>query len=137
CDGAWPLEGKLDFVAANKLAPVITLKHRVGGDANNTGVALNGAANHTHRCITSTGAGANFSIDWVISELSAGADVELDLNYDAGGLHYVEVAGAGYILGVPFLLHLSDKVQADELLDGAGLPQNPDLLGTDDIDFEW
>ena len=132
--GAWPMMGKLAYIGANALP--VQVKHRVGGSANNAGVPLNGGANYTFAGVTSIGAGATFDINWIIGELRNGADVELDLFYRRGGRHYVEVVGAGFILGQPFLLHVSDKAQCS-FWAGRWNIDPLDILGTNDVDFEW
>ena len=119
------MDGKLAYIALNDLEDDIVVKHRVDGYANNNGTPLNGAQNYEHMGVTSLGAGADFDFDWILSELERGEDVELDLFYQGpgNGRHYVEVVGAGYSGGKPFLLHVSDLAQAD--IDPT------DTLGTD------
>ncbi len=127
--GVWPMDGKLAYIGMNGLAPFFRIKHRVGGFANNAGTPLNGGADYTNMGVTSQGAGASFDVDWILTELMDGEDVEMDLHYQNGGRHYVEVTGGGRILGMPFLLHLSDSVQSD---------QDPtDTQGTHHVDFDW
>ena len=49
--------------------------------------------------------------------------------YTGGGGHRVELVGGGTILGIPFVLHMSDYLQTD---------QDPaDSKGTDRIDFSF
>lgn len=136
-DGVWPMDGKLAYIAMNGLARFLKIKHRVGGFANNALTPLNGGADYTSMGVTSQGAGASFDIDWILMELMDGEDVEMDLHFlddpatpeNEEGRHYVEVAGGGRILGMPFLLHLSDSVQSDK--------DPADTLGTNHVDFDW
>jgi hypothetical protein len=96
-------------------------------------VPLDGSVDITRHGVTSEGKG---DVSWqaIFDELCDGEDVELDLAYlDADGnitgRHYVEVVGAGTILGIPYIQHVSDHLQSDV---------DPlDNLGTGQVDFEW
>ncbi|MCC6679307.1 MAG: PEP-CTERM sorting domain-containing protein [Phycisphaeraceae bacterium] len=132
-DGVWPLDGKLKYLNDTGLDANLDVKH-VGGGANNTaggdgaGGTLDGDDDYTAHGVTSEGQGA-LTWAWIQNELANGEDVELEFYYVNGGAHYVEVTGAGTILGVPFITHVSDQAQTD-------VDAN-DNKGTDKVQFDF
>jgi hypothetical protein len=52
-------------------------------------------------------------IDWMISELEHGENVEMWMNWAGGGAHLVDLVGGGKIGGVPFLAWIHDFKQGD------------------------
>ena len=50
-------------------------------------------------------------IDWIISELKDGEDVELAIGWSGGGGHWVDLIGGGYVEGVPWLAWVHDTKQ--------------------------
>ncbi|HQY87191.1 MAG TPA: hypothetical protein PK402_00940 [Tepidisphaeraceae bacterium] len=146
--GVWPLDGKMQYLADNDLDGKISVKYLTNGDTSSGSADLDGDVDYDHAGQTATGAGAVFDIDWILGELEDGEDVEMDLYYQPDppdGRHYVQLVGGGRILGVPFLLHTSDKVQNSHRDDDPLTPLvdesfefDPfDTEGTGDIDFEW
>lgn len=129
--GVWPLDGKLKFISENKLEDKLEVKHRGTGRSGGTpSVALTGTEDLTRHGVTSEGKGATVTWEWILSELEAGEDVEIDLHYRrGGGRHYVNVIGAGMILGVPYIRHISDHIQTDK--------DPRDRKGTNKVDFEF
>lgn len=132
--GVWPMDGKLQYL--NTLDnPNIIVNYQDAGDNGND--AGNGNA-LTDGGYQSGGAGIEAmyqgtpSFDFIQSELAAGEDVELDIRFpctDSNGnpstcRHYVEVTGAGSILGVQWITTVSDQNQG---VDG----------GTDTTQFDF
>jgi hypothetical protein len=116
-DGVWPMAGLLQYLADENLTQrVMLVQHRIDGD-------LVGDKSYIFAGQTSWGTGLDYSTTWLLNELSRGAAVSLDLAYFSGpngtgavgGRHYVEVVGGGYIAGVPYMVHLSDLVQANHV----------------------
>ncbi|MFN0057581.1 MAG: PKD domain-containing protein, partial [Planctomycetota bacterium] len=126
--GVWPLRGKLKYLAIDQLGDYVSV-HHMGGEFAGGGIPLDGNVDFTEMGITSHALGSTFSFDVLLNEIQRGSDVELDLHYQGGGRHYVEVVGAGYLGGKPFILHVSDKQQADK--------DPTDSQGTTDVDFEF
>lgn len=146
-EGVWPLDGKMQYLADNDLGDKIKVKYLTNGDTSSGSADLDGDIDYDHAGLTAEGHGAVFDIDWILQELEDGEDVEMDLYYQPDppdGRHYVQLVGGGRILGMPFLLHSSDKEQNsyredDPLtMEDESFDFDPfDLFGTDDIDFEW
>jgi hypothetical protein len=112
------LEGKLKYAGDANIASSLSIKHQGllgGGDVVKDGVK-------------STGKGADINIDFIISELEKGEDVEFGYLW-AGGGHFVDITGAGYILGVPFITYVSDHLQSDV--------DTTDTKGTENVDFSF
>ena len=85
------------------------------GDAGN-GHTL-GAGNYTANGVTAVNKGAP-SFEFIQSEIAHGEDVEIDVQWNCGTVaapivcrHYVEVTGAGTILGKQWITHVSDQHQ--------------------------
>ena len=144
--GVWPLDGKLEYLSAlgnpNVVVNVQDSNAFDDGTAGN-GNGINPGQDYTAHGVTATNQGTP-SFSFIQSELAAGEDVEFDIVYlcpqsgeytgsdgnivkcDAGtaiGRHYVEATGAGSILGVNIITHISDEDQ-----DAAG--------GTDTVRFD-
>jgi len=126
--GVWPLDGKLKYISDNKL----DLKVHHQGDefaADKGTIPLDGTKDITLHGVTSRGAGATATWAFICGELQRNEDVELDIHFDGGGRHYVNVIGCGMILGVPYIKHISDHAQTDV--------DPTDELGTDKVDFAF
>jgi hypothetical protein len=67
----------------------------------------------------------SLSFAFIQSEIAKGEDVEIDIRYRNGGRHYVEVTGAGTILGVPWITHVADQ------------HQDNNAAGTDSVQFDF
>jgi hypothetical protein len=103
--GVWPLNGKLQWLGDHNDAGV-----QVNVWDSSGGVSGVGTGNVTVNGVTAVNRGAvNFAS--ILSEIQAGEDVELDIVYPNGGRHYVEVTGAGSILGVNWITTVSDTLQ--------------------------
>jgi hypothetical protein len=116
--GASILRGKLTYLANNNLGNAVVVKHQ----ANGQGV---GGGDFMAAGLTSHGNGATPTASFITSEVCAGEDVELGFTYPRGGGHFVELTGAGSILGVPWITYLSDHDQTN------------DASGTTKIDFSF
>ena len=146
-DGVWPLDGKLSYLDDNNLG-WLSVKYQAGTgvdgsgtSAFNGGAALDGTTDYTANNVTAAGkspAGGGVTFDWILKELQHGEDVEIDISFQCGVdehdepqycRHFVEVTGAGYILGIPYITHLSDHAQTDE--------DPNDTEGTDQLDFDF
>ncbi|MEW6212234.1 MAG: hypothetical protein AB1631_28150, partial [Acidobacteriota bacterium] len=114
------LEGKLEYIANNRLGDKLTIKHQDDG----AGGSLPGGGNFTRHGLTSTGNGSTTAA-FIIKEICDGEDVELGFTYPGGGGHWVNVVKAGRINGVPFIGHVSDHDQSD------------DTQGTGQVDFSF
>lgn len=127
--GAAPiLEGKLEYVANNGLAGKVDTKHQ----------GMLGGGDVSHHGQTSTAHGAAIDIDWIISELAAGENVEMGY-LGANGGHFVDITGAGRILGIPWITYVSDHDQSDADVDNPGTPlvDETDTRGTGKVDFSF
>lgn len=107
------LSGKLCYLDHNDIT--LRVKHQ----------GLLGGSNYYDCHYLSYGQGTVVTADFIIKELCKGEDVELGFLYASGGGHFVEVVGAGTILGKPWIAHKSDHDQSD------------DTKGTDIIDFTF
>lgn len=121
--GVWPLDGKMKYIDDHNLQQCIKTKYQghVDPSADNN--------NHTVGGATAVNKGDKVSFDWIYNELCDDEDVEAIIEYPNGGLHAVELTGAGYICGKPFILHISDQKQTD-------VDPN-DEEGCDTEQFEW
>lgn len=112
--GVWPLDGKLRYLGSTGQTGLSVNFQDAGngaGDAGNGGTL--GAGNYTAGGVTAMNQGAP-SFAFIQSEIERGEDVEMDIRYPcATGTcrHYVEVTGAGTILGQPWITHVSDQKQ--------------------------
>lgn len=113
------LTGKLTYLANNNLGNRVVVNHQA---RNDEGV---GGGDFTAAGLTSHGNGAAPTAAFIQQEICAGEDVELGFIYANGSGHWVDVTGAGSILGVPWITYKSDHNQAD------------DTLGTTKTDFSF
>ena len=122
-DGVQPidiLKGKLTYVGNAGLAGKVVTKHQGllgGADV----MASNGQVSY--------GKGAAVDINFIINELMHGEDVEMAFFYPDGQGHMVDITGAGFILGVPWITYVSDHLQSDVDL--------TDTMGTGMVDFSF
>lgn len=144
------LRGYMQYVANNNLN--LTLKHQ--GCSTNGGVKctgnFNGTANFPFAGLTSNKQGGIVDPNFIYNEISAGAAVKAGfarpeegggMNADQDGGHAVSVIGAGSVLGLPFIVYLSDHVQT-ECANANLLPCPLNMLindnkGTDETDFSF
>jgi hypothetical protein len=112
-EGIWLLQAKLKFLAANNLGNKVETKmwgeYVVDSGASNTTVSVDGNS------ATATGMGTTLNIPQVMQQMKEGADCEMVVTYDSGGAHAVDLVGAGFHNGTPWLLWTSDVKQADEV----------------------
>jgi hypothetical protein len=113
------LTGKLTYLANNNLGNKVVVSHQARNDEGVGGGDFSAAG------LTSHGNGAKPTAAFIQQEICAGEDVELGFIYPGGGGHWVELTGAGSILGVPFITYKSDHDQSD------------DTKGTDKTDFSF
>jgi len=113
------LTGKLTYLANNNLGSKVVVNHQA---RNDEGV---GGGNFTAAGLTSNGNGAAPTAAFIQQEVCAGEDVELGFIYANGSGHWVDLTGAGTILGVPWITYKSDHDQSD------------DTKGTDVTDFSF
>jgi len=120
--GVWPLDGKLAYL--NNLGnPNVVVNYQDagdngGGDAGNGGTLTDGGYQSGGAGIEAMYQGTP-TFDFIQSELAAGEDVEIDIRFpcvDSNGnattcRHYVEVTGAGTILGTQWISTVSDQKQ--------------------------
>jgi hypothetical protein len=119
------LNGKLRYLDDNGLGPKLDIKHK-----NRIGQSFVSNANVTVGKTTSKADNSATSlIDWVISELEAGEDVELAIGWDSGGGHWVRLTGGGKVLGVPYVTFVHDAKQG--YVD-PGTPSDPSDDTTDE-----
>jgi len=118
------LRGKLAYLANSGLGGLLLVEHQDDSF---------GALNATWCGDTSFGRGNPPTAQFIIDRVCRNADVEAGYTWDAGGGHMVNVVGAGRILGIPWIAHISDHDQSD-----GDLP--PDLVdnnGTGGVDFTF
>ncbi len=113
------LTGKLTYLANNNLGNRVTVNHQA---RNDEGV---GGGDFTAAGLTSHGNGAAPTAAFIQQEVCAGEDVELGFIYPNGGGHWVDLTGAGTILGVPWITYKSDHDQSN------------DAAGTTKTDFSF
>jgi PEP-CTERM motif len=138
--GVWPLDGKLAYLNTidnpNIIVNFQDATDNGVGDAGNNGTLTDGGYQAGDGSNDGSGIVAAWqgtpSFSFIQSELAAGEDVEIDIRFpctDSNGnattcRHYVEVTGAGTILGVQWISHVSDQ---DQGVDG----------GTDSTQFDF
>jgi len=116
------LEGKLSYLGSNSLGG-LRVFHQGSVDGDNIG-GMNVSASG----VTSVGAGTTVTAQFIENEIAAGEDVELGYLYEGGSGHFVDVVGAGTILGDPWITYVSDHDQ--------GVDTGP-LSGTQFVDFSF
>ena len=125
--GVWPLDGKLAYLNTLDNPDIIVnfqdATDNGAGDAGNNGTLTDGGYQAGDGNNDGTGIEAMYqgtpTFDFIQSELAAGEDVEIDIRFpcvDSNGnattcRHYVEVTGAGTILGVQWISTVSDQEQ--------------------------
>lgn len=107
------LNGKLKFIdnPKNGLKYTLTIQH--WPDAN-----FGPAGNQTVGATESIDAskipgGPKKEIDWILSELAMGEDVELRWQWPGDGGHMVDLIGGGRVLGVPWIAFVHDANQGN------------------------
>lgn len=113
------LVGKLTYLNNVGLTNAVSVNHQ----------GMLGGGNVTVGGLTSKGFGTRVNARDMINALRAGRDVELGFLFVGGGGHFVEVVGGGFVGGVPYILHKSDRLQTNV--------DPTDTAGTDRIDFSW
>ncbi len=102
------LKGKLKYISDNNLQNKLKVKHKSRNDyadLSNDTVKVGNAKSIPHKDTTLS------VIDWIISELKDGEDVELSISWTGGGGHYVDLIGGGYVQGVPWVAWAHDNNQ--------------------------
>lgn len=115
--GTWGLQGKLSYIAANKLNERVSTTHWGVGGPDSGGANVSSSSGGV--TATSAGKGANVNFDQVLQALKEGQDCEMVITYGSGGAHAVDIVGAGKFKGQPWLIHASDVNQASDS-EGAG-----------------
>jgi hypothetical protein len=72
------------------------------------------AGNRTQGSTTSTSAGAKVTVEFLLTELAHGEDIEMDLSFDGserGAGHEIMITGGGMILGRPYVTFIHDQTQ--------------------------
>ena len=118
------VRGKLAYLANYGLGALLFVEHQDDGF---------GAANGTWCGLTSFGRGNPPTAQFIIDRVCRGADVEVGYKWNGGGGHMVNVVGAGWILGAPWIAHVSDHVQSDLDLP----PDLKDNEGAGTVDFTF
>jgi hypothetical protein len=78
--------------------------------------------------IISRGRGTLIQPKFVIQQLQDGEDVAF-----GDTRHVMDIVGAGYIFGIPYILYVSDHVQSFNAVGGFG----GDTVGTGQVDFSF
>jgi hypothetical protein len=60
------------------------------------------------------------TVEFIMNELKDGEDVEMAISWDEGGGHWVELVGAGRILGKPWVAFAHDANQSNNPMDTTG-----------------
>ena len=104
------MKGKLTYIDNNKLNNKLKIKHKVvkgyknslsNSDTIKVGKTFSVANKDTTKTL----------IDWIISEIKHGEDVELGVMWTSGGGHWVDLIGGGYINGNPWIAWVNDANQ--------------------------
>jgi hypothetical protein len=123
--GVWRgdlLDGKLKYLNANG-PKGLSLEYQGSFDyANGTFVG----ATDTQGQTTAISKGNLVTIDYLMKEIAAGEDVEMDISFDGsvrGAGHEIMITGGGFILGRPYVTFVHDANQGNNasgtgLLDG-------------------
>ncbi|MEW6195690.1 MAG: T9SS type A sorting domain-containing protein [Bacteroidota bacterium] len=102
-------EGKLKYISDNNLSNKLKIKHKNHPGKNylsNDTVKVGNA-----KSIPNTDTTLSL-IDWMISELKDGEDVELSITWEeGGGGHVIDLIGGGYVDGVPWISWVHDANQ--------------------------
>lgn len=106
------IQGKMKYLVDNNLEDQIQTRH--WGLANNQNVSVSVG----NRTATSTAQGSALNFDKLVEALEGGENCEAGYIHSRGG-HFVDIVGAGYIAGQPFVIHASDLAQSDDTK-GAG-----------------
>jgi hypothetical protein len=117
-NGIKGLQGKMSYLASVDVRYLV-LQHQGKSPFD----AFTGANNVNFAGLISRGAGAVVQPNFIFNQIKAGEDVEL--GYAGINAHFVNVIGAGSILGIPFIISVSDHLQTpsdpkDNM--GVGLP---------------
>lgn len=120
-EGVWRsdlLDAKLKYI--DKFGPSgLIIKHQGVFDKNGA-VTING--DRTKGGTTSSFKGNLVTVDFLMSEIQAGEDVEMDLAFNGkfGRGHEIMITGGDFILGRPWVTFIHDSVQGDNAK-GTGL----------------
>lgn len=99
------MTGKLDYIEAAGLDDDLVIKHWGGGFAPGDWTSTDGSVVSKDETDTMS------LIDWVIDQIEDGEDVELALG---GSMqHWINVTGAGEILGIPWISWTHDAKQGN------------------------
>ncbi|MBV9851886.1 MAG: PEP-CTERM sorting domain-containing protein [Armatimonadetes bacterium] len=127
------LQGKLQYLENAGLGAQVVVQHQ-GQNGGLTSANLPAMVTSMNGTVTSSSQGNRVTSDFILNEIKAGEDVEMGFLYrgangqDNGG-HFVDLVGAGTILGVPWVAYQSDHLQTD-------MDPN-DALGTGTTDFAF
>lgn len=103
-------QAKLKFLATHMSGKVETMIWgKMGADdggTNQTVTIGSGSA-------TMTGKGTTIKMDEILEQLKQGANCEVVYSFDTGGAHAVDLVGAGFHNGAPWMLAVSDVAQAN------------------------
>ncbi len=106
------LNGKLKYINDNNLSDDLIVKHKNRKGTNfvsNDTVKVGNTKSIAH---TDTSVSL---IDWIISELKHGEDVELGIGWDGTNKgHWVDLIGGGYVEGVPWIAWVHDTNQGTD-----------------------
>jgi hypothetical protein len=117
------IKGKLKYLEKTGLGQCIKVKHQSKWAKKDITVG-----NLTSK--NKGGTEGKVTFDFIFNEVCAGEDVEIKLLWPNGGAHFVEVTGAGWSCGKPYIRHVSDQQQTHQ-----GDPN--DKKGCDKTQFDW
>jgi len=103
--GVWPLEGKLKYINDTGLGNSIKIKYQGREDpfAKAGGVTVGK--------VKAKDMGAKTTFEFILQECQKGEDVELEFERPDGSGHCVELTGAGWKCGKPYIEYVSDLLQ--------------------------